>query len=36
VIFQIHNGTGAGALEIHAYDQGALGAQIVGLRRPAP
>ncbi len=37
VIFQIDNGTGAGPLEIHAYDLGpARGVQIVGLRRPAP
>jgi hypothetical protein len=35
VTFRIRNGTGAGALEIHAYDLGAGGLQIVGLRRPA-
>ena len=36
VVFRIHNGTAAGPLEIHAYDQGAGGMQIIGLRRPAP
>jgi hypothetical protein len=36
VIFKIRNGTGAGPLEIHAYDLGARGLRIVGLARPAP
>jgi hypothetical protein len=35
-VFHIHNGTAAGPLEIHAYDLGGRGMQIVGLRRPAP
>jgi hypothetical protein len=36
VVFRVHNGTGAGPLEIHAYDLGARGMRVVGLRRPAP
>ena len=36
VILRIRNGTGAGPLEIHAYDLGARGLRIVGLARPAP
>jgi hypothetical protein len=37
VVFEIDNGTGAGPLEIHAYDLGPTrGVQIVGVRRPAP
>lgn len=36
VTFRIRNGTGAGPLEIHAYDLGARGLRIVGLARPAP
>jgi hypothetical protein len=36
VVFRLRNGTGAGPLEIHAYDLGTRGMQIVGLQRPAP
>jgi len=35
-VFRIRNGTAAGPLEIHAFDLGARGVRIVGLRRPAP
>jgi hypothetical protein len=35
-IFEITNGTSAGALEVHTYDLGARGMFVVGLRRPAP
>jgi hypothetical protein len=36
VVLRIRNGTGAGPLDIHAYDLGARGLRIVGLERPAP
>ncbi|MGH2900107.1 MAG: hypothetical protein ACRDMZ_15640, partial [Solirubrobacteraceae bacterium] len=36
VLLRIRNGTGAGPLDIHAYDLGARGLRIVGLERPAP
>ena len=36
VVIRIRNGTGAGPLDIHAYDLGARGLRIVGLERPAP
>lgn len=36
VVFVVRNGTRAAPLEIHAYDLGARGLQIVGLRRPEP
>jgi hypothetical protein len=36
VIFEITNGTSAGALDVHTYDLGARGMFVVGLRRPAP
>ena len=36
VIIRLRNGTGAGPLEIHAYDLGPRGLHIVGLQRPAP
>jgi hypothetical protein len=35
VVFRLRNGTGAGPLEIHAYDLGARGMHIVGVQRPA-
>lgn len=35
-VFRVRNGTAAGPLEIHAFDLGARGMRIVGLRRPAP
>jgi len=35
-VFEVRNGTAAGPLEIHAFDLGARGMRIVGLRRPAP
>lgn len=34
--FIVRNGAAPGPLEIHAYDLGARGMRIVGLRRPAP
>jgi hypothetical protein len=36
VTFEIRNGTAAGPLEIHAYDLGARGMFVVGLRRREP
>ena len=35
VIYELRNGTAAGPLEIHAYDRGARGLFVVGLKRPA-
>ncbi len=36
VTFEIHNGTRAGPLVIHAYDLGARGIRVVGATRPEP
>jgi hypothetical protein len=35
VVYELHNGTLAGPLEVHAYDLGPRGIFVVGLKRPA-
>ncbi|MEO7734799.1 MAG: hypothetical protein ABIY55_27840, partial [Kofleriaceae bacterium] len=36
VTFEVHNGSAAGPLVIHAYDLGPRGVRVVGVTRPNP